>query len=360
MGYFTAFIKPASSLCNMRCGYCFYCDTAARRDNNTPTIMTQRDSELLVDRVFDYCSPGCEISFLFQGGEPTLAGQDYFAHFTQYADRNNTKNFQLHYGLQTNGLLLDDTFCDFLAQHRFLTGLSLDGPRATHDSVRLDAAGRGTFARAAQAAERLKARNAPFNILTVVTAQLVREPDKLFAFYQRNGLAHVQLIPCLAALGGEPDAYTPSPQEYAVFLKRMFALWLAHMHGKTPVSIRQFDNLLAQLQGRRPEQCGLDGVCHAQFVVESDLRVYPCDFYCLDAFQAGNLHRDTITEIGKNAGLLRFLAYDTPKHPLCASCPFFSLCGGGCKRYRSFYTQEAGGCPLRDFYTFACSALRRS
>lgn len=358
MNTFSTLIKPASSLCNMRCRYCFYCDVAENRDVPSYGMMERATTEKLIDRIFGAVTPPAAVHFAFQGGEPTLAGIDYFTHFIAYANEKNQGRFSLHYSIQTNGLVVDEQWCRLFKENDFLVGVSLDGEESLHNFCRVDAQRQGTYARVRQAVRLLERAGVAYNILSVITKQMAKHPQALYRYYEKNKLGFVQLIPCLKPLEEQEDGpFDLTPRLYADFLKRFFTLWEQGIRRGAYISVRQFDNLVRMLQGKPAEQCGMMGFCTPQFVVEADGGVYPCDFYVLDRYLCGNVWEQPVEAMLQSEGVRRFLEDKVPEHPLCGACPVRSLCGGGCKRYRSFYAQEAGYCPYQDFLCYAYERL---
>ena len=151
---FAALVKPASSACNMRCRYCFYADVSRSRAVQNYGLMTPDTLEALVKKAFDYADG--QVAFTFQGGEPTLAGLSFYRTLIELEKRCNTRRVPVRHAIQTNGLLLDGEWADFLRDNNFLTGLSMDGCRVRHDGARVDARGEGTFSRVCDAADLLK------------------------------------------------------------------------------------------------------------------------------------------------------------------------------------------------------------
>ncbi len=354
MRQFSMLVKPASSLCNMRCTYCFYADVSNSRTVKSYGVMTGEAARLLIDRGLEAVGERGRLHIAFQGGEPTLAGLDFYKNFTAYAAAQKPPGVEIAYAIQTNGYLLDEDWCRLLAREGFLVGLSFDGTPDLHDFLRLDAAGAGTAKRVLQAAALLDAAGVEYNVLTVVTRQAARHPRQIFSFCQKQGFGFIQFIPCLPPFEGEQDTppYALTPRLYAAFLKDMFFLWRQALERGEYVSIRLFDNLVRMAGGEPPEQCGMLGFCRPQFVVEADGGVYPCDFYVLDAYRMGSIWESGFGELSQSPALLEFLR-PLKKNPLCGGCPFLRVCGGGCRRYRDFYFSEAGYCPYRDFLT-AC------
>ncbi|MEG0766985.1 MAG: radical SAM protein, partial [Clostridia bacterium] len=191
-------IKPASSLCNLKCSYCFYADEAQNRRIPCYGVMQEDTLACVIRKALAQAEDVC--TFGFQGGEPTLAGLPFFEKVVALERRYNTRNLSITHTIQTNGMVLDDAWATFLAREHFLVGLSLDGYAALHDLHRVDAQGNGTHARVLEAAALLARHHVETNILTVVTAQTARAPERLYRFFERQGLRYQQYIPCLPPL----------------------------------------------------------------------------------------------------------------------------------------------------------------
>ena len=351
MRQMTALVKPSSSLCNLRCSYCFYCDEVKEREKNTKTLMDNDTAKNLITKMFDFCGNDSVLTFMFQGGEPLLAGHDFFKMFIDTAERNRTEGSIINYTLQTNGTLIDEEFCRIFKENNFLIGVSLDGKKALHDSLR-----DSSFDKTKAGIELLKKHSVDFNILSVITAET--DAYELFDFYIENGFRDVQPIYCLDPLNGEKADYSLTAKQLARFKKRLFNKWFAEVSKGNHFYVRDFDNLLSLLTKGVAEQCGASGRCNAQLVVEADGTCYPCDFYCLDEFECLNINEADINDILNCDGLKKFFEFDEQKNKLCSSCPVKSVCGGGCKRYRSLYNQLDGYCPQMDFIMHAIEKLR--
>jgi uncharacterized protein len=327
-------IKPASSLCNLRCRYCFY--HALCQDRTVPShgLMAEDVQEAIVRRVFAEADD--QVTLAFQGGEPTLCGLPFYERLIEQAAHYNRKRLPVHYALQTNGQLIDQAWARFFAKHQFLIGLSLDGYKDLHDSVRIDAAGAGSFTRTLQAAAWFNKEAVEYNILAVITAQAARHAEKIYRFMQKNDFRYLQFIPCLAPLGRDAaaDPHALTSERYGSFLLRLFDLWYEDWQNGRPVSIRLFDNWVRLLSGEYPEQCGLSGSCSCQMVIEADGGVYPCDFYVLDEWRLGSVLTESFADLVRTPAALRFVA-DSRQHPTaCRDCRWYPLCRAGCRRDR--------------------------
>jgi len=356
-------IKPASGSCNMVCRYCFYRDELENREVASYGVMSDATAEKVVRRAFEFAERDC--TFAFQGGEPTLAGLDFFKRFVALTERYNTKRVRVHYSIQTNGYVIDREWAEFFARYRFLVGLSLDGNKDIHDDLRPDHFGKGTFSKVMHAAQLFSSCGVDFNILTVVTAPLVRNIEKVYRFYTRNNFLFQQYIPCLDAIGeerGKKD-YSLTPELYGRFLCRLFDLWYDDRKHGRPVSVRYFDNLLMVLRDTPPEACGMLGCCTIQNVVEADGEVYPCDFYVLDSYKLGNLNDVGFDQIHRKRLETGFLQSSLGKADECQTCPWKSVCRGGCRRDRDRFDGNAPGLnyyceSYKQFFSYAITRLQ--
>ncbi len=327
-------IKPASGNCNIRCRYCFYHDVAENRGVSSYGMMSDETLEALIEKALATADGSC--SFGFQGGEPTLAGLDFFRKVVALQKQYNRKGLRISNAIQTNGMVLDAEWAAFLAENHFLVGLSLDGTKEIHDANRLDPAGKGTFNRVLRTAQLLTAKKVEFNILTVVTRQSAQHIDRIYGFFRRSGLNWLQFIPCLDPLGEErgSNPYSLTPEAYAKFLKTLFDLWYRDVKAGNFIYIRYFENLVGMAMGYPPESCGLSGRCVIQNVVEADGSVYPCDFYALDEWKLGNIRTDSIPGMMKSPAAQKFLAAPLDIPEKCRSCRHYAICRGGCRRDR--------------------------
>lgn len=325
-------IKPASSSCNMRCRYCFYADVASHREVRNAGIMNEQTHENLVRRAMEYAEGS--VSFAFQGGEPTLAGLDFFKRHVELCKRYAKTGIQIYNSLQTNGFAIDEEWAQFFAENHFLIGLSLDGPKELHDLFRKDSQGQGTFHRVRQTVTLFERYKAEYNILCVVTEEVAKNANKVMNFFINNGFSYLQFIPCLDGLEGEKGEWSLSAERYGEFLVTSFKKYYSCFLKKKFLSIRNFDNYLSLLAGYPAENCGMNGRCTAYFVVEGNGDVYPCDFYVLDKYKGGNVNENSLREIQKSEVFKKFVEESLPVAEECKECKWFLLCRGGCRRYR--------------------------
>lgn len=347
-------IKPVSSSCQMTCTYCFYKDVAGRRSCEDYGFMKPDVVEALLDRVFQAADESAVITFAFQGGEPLLAGLAFYERFVVSVQQRCQSKQTIRYAIQTNGYNLHAAWCSFFRKYDFLVGISLDGWRKQHDAFRR-INGAGTYAEVMRSIQLLRRSKVSFNILSVLSRQLAKEPRKLYAFYKEHGFAHVQLIPCLAPMREAYSQYSLTPELFCQFYRSFFDLWLQDVYQKHYWSVSLFDNLLLLLQGGEPLTCGMMGECRFQYVVESDGSLYPCDFYVLDAYRCGNVLNTDLDAARGCEQAAAFLSGKEEKH--CHACPFQPMCHGNCKRLRSTFLDETQ-CGYQQFLLYAYPKLK--
>lgn len=327
-------IKPASSLCNLRCKYCFYCDVASHRDEFSLGIMENSTAENLIKSALSFAD-GCSVAFAFQGGEPLLAGKEYFKSFVYLVNKYNSRSSEIFYSIQTNGTLVDDEWARFFRENKFLVGLSLDGDYEGN-KFRVDSGGQNSYYKITRAANKFIKHGVEFNILTVLTGYCAEHAERIYKHFRSMGFRYLQFIPCLRPMGDntQSELYM-TPEQYADFLIKIFNLYVKDFSRGNYISIRQFDNWVRMYLGERPEQCGLCGHCTHQFVAEGNGNIYPCDFYCTDEWLLGNINQKSFEQMAEGETAIRFIKESLPVSEKCKGCRFYPLCRqGGCKRNR--------------------------
>lgn len=324
-------IKPASAVCNLDCAYCFYLDRDADPYKDLPARRMPLDTlERLVDSYLFYSYPNA--TFAFQGGEPTLAGLDFFQRLVQLQQRYGRDGQSVSNALQTNGILLDKDWCQLFREYNWLIGISIDGPEAVNDRYRFNRAGHGTWKKVMQGIEVMQREKVDFNILCVVSQANVHQPRDTYRFFRQLGIEYMQFIP-LAEFhpDGSPMPFTISAEEYGRFLCEIFDLWWPE---RRKVRVRFFDNLAEALAGHKPGSCTLHETCDSYVVVEYNGDIYPCDFFVEREWKLGNVVLDSWSEIARRARRYTFAAKKTLAHPECQVCEFQSICHGGCPKTR--------------------------
>ena len=331
-------IKPASSLCNLRCLYCFYADISENRNVASHGVMQEETLDTLVQRIGETLLPEGIAHISFQGGEPTVAGLSYFRMFVK--KMAELPHVKVNYALQTNGTLINEEWAQFFKENNFLIGVSLDGFQTNMDQFRYDAQHKSVYYTILRNIDILEKYKVDYNILTVVTKELAGHAKGLFRFYKEHHFKYVQLIPCLPGLQDAKEPHALTPKEYAGFYNEFFDAWAAELRKGNYISVNLFDNLAEMAHGHMPYQCGMLGRCNVQFVVESNGDVYPCDFYCLDEYLLGNLHDQSFRQLAESAHAKDFLDHSACRKAPCESCRYVRMCNGGCRRQNICYLND--------------------
>ena len=327
-------IKPASSACNLACGYCFYKDVAAHREQAFEGMLSMELMERVIESGINYAEYSC--SFIFQGGEPTLAGLDFYRKVLEIQKKHRKPGITIYNAIQTNGTLINDEWAQFLAENHFLVGLSLDGPADIHNLNRIDPLSRSTFNSVMRAVKLFRKYQTAFNILCVLTHRNARSIEKIFRFYQKEDFRWLQFIPCLDPFDApeQKPNYSLTCDDYAFFLVKIFDLWFREYRKGNYYSIRHLDNWLAMILGEPPESCDMTGQCSIQYVIEGNGSVYPCDFYVLDQWNLGTVGPQTFQEMKNSPTAREFLSGSKAIPDECRICRWYPLCRCGCRRER--------------------------
>ena len=351
-------VKPVGSHCNLRCRYCYYLPTPQLG----PPRMTDEVLERFI-RQYIAASPGPQISFVWHGGEPTLAGLDFYRRAVELQRRYLPSRWTCWNNLQTNGVLLDDEWCAFLAEHRFDIGLSIDGTRWLHDDQRPSARGDGSYQAAADAIVRLQAHGLRPDLLCTVTAAAAAEPLAVYRNLRRFDTGWVQFIPIAAFdAAGQPTPDSVSGEAYGAFLCAVFDEWALNDLGRLDVQL--FAETARMVAGGAPGLCWLAPTCGRALIVEADGGVYSCDHYVTPPHRLGDLLTADLGELADSAAQRRFgEAKRTTLPDQCRACRWLALCHGGCPKDRS----TAGATPglnhlcagLARFFAHATPTLAR-
>lgn len=333
-------IKPASSTCNAVCTYCFYDDVSDCRTVKSHGLIAQETWQKLVDDAYTSPEGYDKITFLFQGGEPLLAGYKFFSEFINYT-QNHKGAIDVHYAVQTNGTRLSDRICKLLKDNNFLVGISIDGFQENHDRFRM-LHGKGSFESVMDGLALLRKYDIPYNVLTVLTKQLAKSPERLYQFYKEQQFEFVQIIPCMPSFSNTvyEDPFACTPESFDSFYRDFFELWMADFAKGDYMSEGLIDDAIRVLSGVQPIRCGMMGQCQSQCIVESNGSIYPCDFYVLDDYEAGNINKTKLNDILAHPVMESF-KYDHQDYPKsCLSCPFVDICRGNCKRLRANFAGD--------------------
>lgn len=346
-------IKPVSADCNMRCIYCFYRRPLdPYKDEQTGS---HRMSDEVLETFISQCLQGSghAMGFSWQGGEPMLAGIDFFRKVIEFQIKHAKPGQEIGNAVQTNALLVTEEWAKLFSEYKFLLGVSIDGPPGLHNNYR----GKGSHERVVKSIQILKTFDVAFNTLTVVNNITAEKPEELCDFFLGMDLFYLQFIPCVERdyATNQITSFSVNTDQYGRFLCKLFDLW--YNKGRPYFSVRDFDNILMAYMGLVPELCQMRGECGQYVVVEYNGDVYPCDFFVLKEWKMGNLMESPLENIVSNEVALKFNSLKPGNYKECENCKWISVCNKGCPRYRINHRGETGENYLcqayREFFSYS-------
>jgi uncharacterized protein len=372
---FHVLAKPVGPICNLDCKYCFYLEKQQLYPDETKWRMSD---EVLEEYIRQYIEnqPGQQVNFAWQGGEPTLLGVGFFRKVVEL-EQKYAGGKQVSNGFQTNGVLLDDEWCEFLSRERFLVGLSIDGPRELHDRYRVDKSQKSTFDEVMRGVELLKKHKTDFNTLTVVNRANAQRPMEVYRFLKGIGSEFLQFIPLverraparLKVLGfdfAEPpdpsetgEAPSPvtdwsvEPKQYGDFLCTVFDEWVRRDVGR--IFVQLFDVALSNWMGLGSPLCVFAEKCGAALAIEHNGDLYSCDHYVYPKYHLGNILNQNLGEMVQSDRQVRFGNDKLDTLPqFCRQCDVRFACNGECPKHR--FTKTPDG---EDGLNYLCAAYKK-
>jgi uncharacterized protein len=354
---FHVMAKPTGAKCNLACAYCFF----LKKDRLYPGDHFRMSDDMMEryirQTIEAHRTP--EVVIAWQGGEPTLMGPDFFRRSIEVEKKYLKPGMIVQNTLQTNGTLLDDEWCEFLRDNKFLVGLSLDGPRELHDRYRVDRAGRPTFDRAVNAVRLLQKHKVDFNILCTVNAANGDHPLEVYRFFRDElGAVYLQFIPVVERVSErgfqEGDTVTDrsvGPEQYGRFLIRIFDEWVRRDVGR--MFVQQFDGtLMAWLTGRS-SLCIFRPTCGEGVALEHNGDVYSCDHFVEPEYLLGNINEKPLIELVGSEAQRRFGQRKADLTRQCRECLVRFACNGDCPKHR--FAKTADG---EEGLSYLCPGLK--
>ena len=347
--------KPVGPRCNLRCEYCYY---LVKEQLFAPGGSRRMGDDLLEKYIAERlrASPGPSTHFEWHGGEPTLLGLDYFRRVAELERKHAVPGREVTNGIQTNGVLLDEGWADFLARERFSVGLSLDGPSDAHDAYRRGANGRPTHRDVTRAFRLLARRGVRCDVLCVLHAQNVPTPRRVYAFFRELGVRSLQFLPLVERQADAPSgvsARTARPEAIGDFLVSVFDEWVAQDLGR--VVIQLFDEALRPALGLAHALCIFRETCGDVAVLEHDGSLYACDHFVDADHRIGDLRRRPLADLVDDDALRTFGQQKRDTLPRsCRQCDVLAYCNGGCPKDR-IAVSPAGDSGL----SYLCPAYQR-
>lgn len=356
--------KPIGPVCNLNCEYCFYLEKQALF---SPGEQYRMSDDVLRAYIHNYIAsqPTPVVEFVWQGGEPTLLGIDFFKRVVELQGPF-VKSKTITNSLQTNGTLLTDEWCRFLKNHKFMVGISLDGPKEIHDRYRRDRKGNGTFEQVMRGLRLLQKHKVEYNVLACVTRETARRPLEVYCFLREAGVEFIQFTPIVerrpdagsrehglrlglpARLDGEePNTevtpWSVVPREYGDFLITVYEEWVHHDVGK--IFVMNFEWALNAWIGNPSPVCVHAEQCGRALVVEHNGDAYACDHCVYPQYRLGNIVSGRLSDMVEKSLRSGFGVFKKEALPRwCRECDVLAACQGGCPKHRfaKTYYEEPG------------------
>jgi len=350
---FVVMAKPVGPACNLACSYCYYLETTG--------VFPEDEIFRMPDGILEYyisqyiaASSDPEVLFVWHGGEPTLAGLDFYRYAIELQQKYLPEGLTCRNNLQTNGILLDDTWCSFLADNHFDVGVSIDGAQWIHNACRKDHLGYGTWEITAESIRRLKSHGIQPDLLCTVTSVSAREPLNVYRALRDFDTGWIQFIPIVRRTpDGEMTSESVSPEAYGRFMSTVFNEWVHHDIDR--LNIQLFAEMSLVWMGGSPSVCWMTSTCGRVLIVEHDGGIYSCDHFVNREHYIGNLITSPLNELVDSDLQCQFGENKQKLLPQqCRSCSWLEVCNGGCPKDR-FVISEDGESGLN----YLCIGLRR-
>ena len=346
--------KPAGSLCNLDCAYCYYLEKEKLYANRKKMEMSDQTLEHFTKSYIE-AQPVKEVLFTWHGGETTLRDISFYRQALHY-QRKHGRGRQIDNVIQTNGTRLNDEWCRFFKDNNFLVGISIDGPEHCHDIYRKNKGGSGTFKEVMRGIELLQKHNVEFNTLSVINDYNVQFPIDVYRFFKEIGSRFMQFTPIvervsdtrsdgLTLLPPDPNvegrlaSWSVDPVQFGQFNIEIFDEWVRNDVGQYFVQL--FDATLANQVGAQPGVCIFAETCGHASAMEFNGDLYACDHYVFPEYKLGNIRTHTIFEMMFQEKQLRFGADKRDTLPeQCRNCEVLQYCRGECPKNRISYTAD--------------------
>ena len=350
---FHIMLKPRGPICNLDCTYCFYLRKEQLYGKGTSFYMPDDVLEEFT-RQYIEAQRVPEVTFGWQGGEPTLMGLDFFRKAVALQEKYRKPNMRIKNTFQTNGVLLDDEWCRFFKEHNFLVGLSMDGPRELHDAYRVDKGGKPTFDKVYRALKLLQKHGVEFNILCVVNRINADHPLRVYRFFKNEGVEFIQFIPAVERTpDGGVTEWTVRPEQWGNFLCTIFDKWVRNDVGR--IFVQQFEVALEAWLGFEPSLCVHAKTCGNCLAMEHNGDLFSCDHFVFPDYYLGNIMETPMTQLVASPFQRKFGRDKWDKLPrYCRECPVLFACNGGCPKDRFIKTPDG-----EDGLNYLCAGYKR-
>ena len=336
---FQIFTKPVGSLCNLQCEYCYY------HGNEDTFLRNEKMNDILLEKyIIQHMEATTDdtIFFSWHGGEPTLAGIDFYRKALALQKKHLPPGKKLINGIQTNGTLLNDEWCKFFAHENFLVGISIDGPEEFHNQFRLKQNAKGTFNNVINGYRLLQKYGVTAEILCVVNSSNAQFPLEIYRFFKSLNIRYITFLPLVERKSGSESEVTSksvSAEAFGYFLIRIFDEWVENDIGEITVQI--FEEALRSAFDEEHTLCIFKVNCGGVPVIECNGDVYSCDHFVNKEHFLGNIGENQVSyflDCEKQKAFGKAKSLTLPNY--CRNCDVLLMCNGECPKNRFITTPD--------------------
>jgi len=336
--YFNVMAFPAGPVCNLDCEYCYYLKKTKLYSNTDDFQMSEETLEKYIKQYLE-AQPGPVVNFGWQGGEPTLRGLEFFQKAVELQNKYAPEGWKVENSIQTNAVLINDQWAQFLKENNFLVGVSLDGPAELHNKYRKDKAESDTHQKVMAGIETLKNYGVEYNILTVVNDFNAQKPEAVYQFFKEIEADFIQFIPIVEIdENGDITSRSVKAEDYGKFLIKVFNEWLDDLGD---IYVQIFEEAVSAWSGYGANLCVFSRECGKGPVMEYNGDLYSCDHFVEPEYKLGNINEKSILEMMNSNQQQEFgRAKKENLNRKCLECEYLFFCNGGCPKNRIIDTGD--------------------
>jgi uncharacterized protein len=338
---FQIITKPVGARCNLECTYCYYVE----RDTPGPLVRAEAMSDEFLEKYVRQhleAATGQKVQFLWHGGEPTLAGIDFYRKAVEIQKKHAKPGMEITNGIQTNGTLINNEWCEFFKKESFKVAVSLDGPPRLHDYFRVSDYRIPTHSKTIRGFRLLKEWGIVPEILCVVNAMNVEHPLEVYIYFREIGARTLTFYPLVERKPGPlgPVSYQSVPaRDFGRFLCAVFDEWKGKDIGK--IEVRVFEEAARTAMNQEHTQCIFKKRCGDVPVVEKNGNFYSCDYFVHQEHLVGNIRDRHLGELLEHPDQKAFGESKEATLPgYCRECDVLDMCNGECPKNRLISTPD--------------------
>jgi uncharacterized protein len=359
-------LKPAGSLCNLACKYCYYLEKQKLYPLDKSKVISDALLEEFIKQYIE-AQTMPQVLFTWHGGETLMRPISFYKHALELQKRY-AYGRQIDNCIQTNGTMLTDEWCEFFKENNFLVGVSIDGPQEFHDEYRRTRSGKPSWHEVMKGIRLLQKHGVEWNALAVINDFNADYPKEFYHFFKDLGCRYIQFTPVVERIvkradgltlapgmqeGGEVTDFSVTPEQWGNFLCTLYDEWVKQDVGE--IFIQLFDATLANWAGVPPGVCSMSGECGHAAVMEFNGDVYSCDHFVYPEYRLGNIRQQTLTGLmysdrQRNFGKLKTGTLTRQ----CRECRFLFACHGECPKNR--FVRDVYGNPG---HNYLCAGYRK-